>query len=273
MAKPTVTKFRKNASASKHSLNWLWGHHSVAETLRLGRWRVYELFATTEVVEQYSGLIHAKVSEGIELHVVSHAKLAELTQTADHEGIVARVSKYPYRTIEEIKTLLPLPVGSVDGTKPRPLFIVMDRIQDTAPFASILRCCKEAGVCGVLIGEHCQSQVTTQIARSSFGAVNHFPIFQSSDIAKGVAAVRDSGFMVVAYDPNSARSMAECPNESPIALVIGSDTQRVASNLLAFCDHEVGTPLLGKATHLPVMVSAGILLYTIRNSQNLDAGV
>lgn len=268
MAKQQQKKFRKNSSAGKNPLNWLWGRQSVIETLEIGRWRVYELYVNEETADLYSKLIQIKKSEGVELHIDSNEKLEQLSQTTEHQGIVARVSKYPYLSLDEIGTS---PKTELDSHLDRnvapqvlPLWVIIDRIQDAFQFASILRCCQSASVCGVIIGEYCQAQVTTQIARACLGAVNHFPIVQSANLSLAVQKLKDLGVTVVAYNPNALQSVGNMVFAKSTAILIGNDTHGIDTQLLSQSDHQVNIPMAGNTTTLPATAAAGILLYEIR---------
>ncbi len=268
MARQQVKKFRKSAPG-KHQLNWLWGRESVFETLHAGRWRVYELYVTAEVFEQNADLLKNKQKEGVELEVVSTAKLEELAQTSDHQGIVARVSKYPYQTLdilEQTQPMQPTHAATLEANIVQPLLVIIDRIQDAFNFASVLRCCQSAGVQAVITGEFCQAQITTQIARASSGAVNHFPIIQSPDLVAAATKVKELGFKLIAVSQTS-QAVCDASLKTPIALVIGGDMHALDPALLLLCDEQVSIPMLGQKTSLNSAVSAGIVLYEIRRQQ------
>jgi 23S rRNA (guanosine2251-2'-O)-methyltransferase len=205
-----------------------------------------------------------EAAEGVELHVVSNSKLEELSQSAEHQGIVARVSKYPYLSLDEIHELHNPMINSQESQHASPLWVVIDRIQDSFQFASILRCCESASVCGVIVGEYCQAQVTTQIARSCLGAVNHFSIFQSADLSLALRKIKEHGVSIVAYNPEAVQCVGSMSFASGTALLIGSDPQGIASNLLSLSDYQISIPMSVNATSLPATVAAGILLYEIR---------
>jgi len=276
MAKRNNKKVRRTTPSGSHQINWLWGQESVLETIHANRWRVYELFVTAEVSHQHKDLLKAKRKDGVEVEVVSAEKLEELSKATDHEGIIARVSKYPYESLDVLK---PSSVSGSDVSdsdvskshsaekKTQPLVVVIDRVQDAFSFASILRCCEVAQVSAVIVGQFCQAQVTTQVARASSGAVNHFPIIQSDDLASTAQHLKDLGFELIAIDSQSQSDVCDAPLNLPAALILASDTLGLDPNLLELCDHRVRTPTLGKANTLHSAVAAGILLYETRRQQ------
>ena len=267
MVKQPVKKFRKNNSSGKHQTNWLWGQQSVLETLQAGRWRVYELFVTAEMMAQHTDLLKSKQKGGSELEIVSNAKLEELSQTADHQGIVARVSKYPYETMESLESRLRTRFETTHADIPLPLVVLVDRVQDTFQFASILRSCECAGAFAVVIGEYCQAQVTTQVARASMGVVNHIDIVQTVNLVKAASQLKAIGLPLIAFDSTSELDLANSLLNSPCALMIASDANGLDPALAELCDCKVRVPVHGKSNTLPSAVAAGIMLYETRRQQ------
>jgi 23S rRNA (guanosine2251-2'-O)-methyltransferase len=276
MVNQPVKKIRKNSSARKNALNWIWGKSSVLDTVTAGRWRVYELFVSEEASVSYSALLASKQAEGVEIQILSNEKLSALVQSSDHQGLVARVSKYPYATVDSFEANLVSVTTAMSAIR-KPIVVIVDRVQDIFNFASILRCCDHAGVSGIVVGEHCQSQVTTQVARLSLGAVNHLSIVQSINLQNAVRKIKELGFTLVTADYGTPTSLSEnldtATFESPIAIVIGSDVQAIDSGLLALCDRRISIPALGNATPLSPSISAGILMYEIRRQQRKIASV
>ena len=165
---------------------------------------------------QHADLLKIKQKEGTELEVVSNSKLAELSQTPDHQGIVARVSKYPYETMESLESGLRTRLETVDDVTLLPLVVLVDRLQDPFQFASILRSCECAGAFAVVIGEYCQAQVTTQVARASMGVVNQLVIVQTPNLVQAAGQLRATGLTLLACEPKSDQEVANCKLKRPI---------------------------------------------------------
>jgi len=267
MVKQQGKRPRRKTPSGNQQLNWLWGRPSVIETLEANRWQVYELFVTAEVQHQYPDLLKAKQKEGVELELVSADRLEELASTKEHQGIVARVSKYPYATMDSLGEQLRLQMATPEIQTSKPLVVLLDRIQDSFTFASILRCCENAGVMGVIVGEHCQSQVTPQIARSSLGAVNHFSIVKAADLVTTAQTVKSLGLRLLTSDVKSTQSVCDTGLNVPTALLIGNESNGLDATLLELCDDRVSFPMLGKVTSLGSTMATGILLYEIRRQQ------
>jgi len=287
MSKQQTRKPKKAGSSGSHQVNWLWGKASVFETIEAKRWRIYELFVTAEVLHQHKDLLKPKQKEGVELEIVSETHLNELVKTTDHQGIVARVSKYPYALMDQLLQQIgsiPVPIESGDaqidaqidaqlsepqsGSKRlQPLVVLLDRIQDATVFAGILRCCEIASVHGVVVGTFCQALVTPQLARTSSGAVNHFPIVQSDNLTDAARSLKELGLSLIVTDSQGGNAICDVDLNVPVLLLIGSDTLGIAPELLEMCDLHVGIPTLGKLASLPPALNASVILYEARRQQ------
>ncbi|MCY2973654.1 MAG: hypothetical protein NTW52_03185 [Planctomycetota bacterium] len=69
----------------------------------------------------------------------------------------------------------------------------------------------------MIVGQFCQAQVTTQVARASSGAVNHFPIIQAIDLASATEQLRDLSFQLIAIAPQSQSDVCYKPLAAPLA--------------------------------------------------------
>jgi len=279
MSKQQARKPKKTGSSGSHQVNWLWGKASVFETMDAKRWRIYELFVTAEVLNQHKDLLKTKQKEGVELEIVSETHLNELVKTNDHQGIVARVSKYPYVAMDHLLQQIgsaPVPNDSggaelskrqSEAKRLQPLVVLLDRIQDSSVFASILRCCETAGVHGVVVGTFCQALVTPQMARASSGAVNHFPIVQSDNLTEAASSLKEFGLSLIVVDSQGGNAICDVDLNGPVVLLIGSDTLGIAPELLEMCDLHVSIPTLGKLGSLPPVLNASVMLYETRRQQ------
>lgn len=266
MAKPIGKKPKRTGPAGSKQLSWLWGSDHVRETIAAGRWRVYELFVTQETYDLGKEFYDAKRGEGIELEIATAARLTELAKTTEHEGVVARVSKFPYLTLEEFETQFKSDQGGTSLLSDS-VVVVLDRVQDSNKFGEILRCCESAGVLAVIVGEHCQALVTPQVFRSSHGAVNHFPIVKTPVLAIAAQKLKDLGFQLIAADGTSELNVGQASFAKPTALIIGSTAHGLEPVLLGLCDQRVSIPVQGKSKSIGSAVATGIILYELRRQQ------
>ncbi len=157
-----------------HQRCWLWGRHVVLETLKAGKWPVYELQFARELPEDERNFASRLAEElGIPYKLETSDGLRRLCKSQEHQGYLAKMPPYPYEDLSDLEQRWPR----------NPLLLVLDGIQDPYNFGAILRSAEVLGVDAVVIGTRNQTEVTSQVARSSAGAVNHLSIIRASDLA------------------------------------------------------------------------------------------
>lgn len=245
---------RRGKLLGNHQRCWIWGRHVVRETLRAGRWTPLELWLADRLpVAELDEARHLAAARGctVTVTVTESEQLTKRCRSAEHQGYVARMPPFPYDSPDDL--LAPRP-----GT---PLFVVLDRIQDPFNFGAILRCADALGVDGVFVDATGQVEVSSQVARSSAGAVNHLRIAEAGDLPGVLARMRREGIAVVAADAEADREVFDCDLRRPTAIVIGNEGTGLRPEILAECDERVRIPQRGHVASLNAAVSAGILLY------------
>ena len=256
-------KQKKNRDFSgNHQRGWMWGHHAVIETLEAGTWPVNEIFANEKAFNQFSELLLLKQKSGIPFEVVSNERLEQLCNSNEHQGLVARMTAFPYQSIENLKQRL-----SDRKNADSPLVVICDRLQDAFNFGAVLRCCDGTNVVGVIVGDHAQAEVTPHVARSSSGAVNHLSIVRVFDLVATAMMLKAKGFRIVAADSNTDSMLWNACLTGPTTLIIGSEAAGIQAELLQICDQRLCIPMQGKVSSLNAAVAAGIMLYEIRRQQ------
>jgi 23S rRNA (guanosine2251-2'-O)-methyltransferase len=269
---PSKKKSKKpvaNVFSGNHQRSWLWGHHAVLETLQAGLWPVIEIYASREAFNASAELLNVKQQAGVPVEVVTPARLFELSKSTEHQGLVARLGPYPYRSLQSFESKLRSAVNAGESRPAKPpLVVICDQIQDTFNFGAILRCCDGAGALGVIVGNRSQAEVTPHVARSSVGAVNYVPVIQVENLVAAAQVIKSIGFQLVGADGNSQQSAWTAPLNALTALIIGSEATGISPELLAVCDQRLCIPMQGHVTSLNAAVAAGILLFEIRRQQN-----
>ena len=240
------------------------------ETLKAGRWPIVELFVDANQPEPDLAEVE-RLAEPLEIAVelTDSERLTQLSQTYEHQGFLARMGEFPCEDSESLMRAAGAARQDATSCSPMlsPLFVVCDRIQDAHNFGAILRSCDAMKLDGIVIGERYQSAITPHVARSSAGAVNHQRIFRVPLLTEAVAMLKQAEFQIIAASEKSATTLWEVELTRPTAMLIGSETSGIASELLALCDTHVAIPMLGGVNSLNAAVAAGIVLYECRRQQ------
>ena len=173
---------------------------------------------------------------------------------ANHQGIAAFRSQVEYTALEDLVPHL-YDQGIV------PLLMMLDRVTDVGNFGAISRSVEVLGADGLIFPARETAQLNADAVKRSSGALLRIPLCRVRDLISAVRFLRDSGITVIAADGRGTTPLHEVDFKQPIAILMGSEGQGVAPELLRVVDHIVVIPQAGEMDSLNVSVAAGIMLY------------
>lgn len=249
---------RQRKFLGSHQRAWIWGRYPVLETLKAGIWSPLELRCSSRLsdAERAEVEVLASATE-IEPDFVTPAELTKLCGTTEHQGYAARMPPFPYGEIDDI----------MKNRSTAPILVVLDAIQDPHNFGAILRSADAMGIDAIIVGTSGQAEITSQVVRSSAGAVNHVPIAAIEDLVPFVESRRAAGFQIVGASEKQGKTAAECDFAKPTVLIIGNEGSGIRPELLQLCDLTATIPQFGAVGSLNAAVSAGILFYEARRQR------
>lgn len=228
----------------------IYGVRPVIEALRGGRRKVLEVLDATGSAQ----VAQAAKAAGVFVQKVSQQRVAELASGAVHQGIVARVSPYPYVELED---LLSTPV---------PLVVVLDGVTDPHNLGAVLRVADAAGASGVVIPKDRAAGVTAAAVKASAGASEHVPVARVTNLRRAVDQMQRAGLWVYAAEVGGTE-YGDLDLTGPVGLVLGSEGRGVRRLVREGCDGAISIPMLGAVGSLNVSVAAAVLLYEARRQR------
>lgn len=248
----------KQKLLGNHQRCWLWGRNLVRETLLAGRWPILELHLADDLpADQLAEAQHAAKANDVKVHRASRDELQRLARTGEHQGYLAKMAPYPLQTADAV-------LGSVPG---RPLFLVLDSIQDPYNFGAMLRSAAAFGVNGIFIGSRGQVSVTSLVARSSAGAVNRVPIAQVDDLVALAQEFRSRRIQVVGASEKAERELTHCDFRDGTVLVLGNEGTGISAELLESCNTLARIPLSANVDSLNAAAAAAVFLFEVQRQR------
>jgi 23S rRNA (guanosine2251-2'-O)-methyltransferase len=243
---------REQTLLGNHQKCWIWGRNVVVETLLAAKWPVLELYLADRLpTDQLERAQQLSAAAQTPLFVEPSEALTRRCRSAEHQGYLAKMPPYPF---DDVDALL--------GKRPKcPLYVILDSIQDPYNFGAIVRSSEVMDVDAIFIGRNRQVEVTSQVARSSAGAVNHIQIAKVADLADLVRILGDRDVQIVGANEKAEMKVFDYNFRLPTAIVIGNEAGGIQNRLLQLCDQQVRIPQCGQVGSLNAAVSAGILLY------------
>ena len=224
-----------------------------------GRNSVLELLEAEKDINKIIGRAKGK---GIVLVEVDKSKLDEISQTGNHQGVIAIVPPFEYCEVEDI-------LEEAKNKNEQPFILILDGIEDPHNLGAIIRTAETAGVHGVVIPKRRAASVNSTVNKVSAGAVEHMKVARVNNINDTIQFLKDSGLWIIGTDGKAENYYYEQDLTGPIALVIGSEGFGMNRLVSENCDILVKIPMMGKITSLNASVSAGIVTYEIVKQRNL----
>jgi 23S rRNA (guanosine2251-2'-O)-methyltransferase len=224
----------------------LYGWHTVTAALANPARSIRKLWATENAVRRLA-------EEGIDtqritLEVVRPQALdARLTPDAVHQGLYAEADPLPSPEIED------LPAAGV--------VLVLDQITDPHNVGAILRTAAAFAAGAIVTTARHSPEVTGVLAKSASGALELVPIVTVQNLARALAALKESGFLLVGLDSEAADGLDAMPLTAPIALVLGAEGKGLRQGTRAVCDRLARLDLPGSIKSLNVSNAAALALY------------
>jgi len=223
----------------------LYGWHTVTAALSNPARRFRRLLATENALRR---LAEDGITPPIAPELVRpDALAARLTPDAVHQGLIAEADPLPSPDIEELAT---------DG-----IVLVLDQITDPHNVGAILRTAAAFAVAAIVTTARHSPEATGVLAKSASGALELVPIVTVQNLARGLAALKERGFLLVGLDSDAADNLAALELRAPLALVLGAEGKGLRQLTGATCDRLARLDLPGAIKSLNVSNAAALALY------------
>lgn len=189
------------------------------------------------------------------VNFVSKDRLNQMSESKNHQGVIAQVAAYEYASIDDMFALA--------QEKGEPVFLfLLDEIEDPHNLGAIIRTANLAGAHGVIIPKRRAVGLTAIAAKTSAGAINYTPVAKVTNIAKTIDELKNRGVWFACADMDG-QSMYDLNLTGPIGLVIGNEGKGVSRLVREKCDYIASIPMKGDIDSLNASVAAGVMAYEI----------
>ena len=238
------------------------GRNSVLELLETEK-DINKIFVTRgEKQGSINKIIGKAKARGIVLVEVEKTKLDEMSQTGNHQGVIAIVPPFEYCEVEDI-------LNEAKNKNEQPFILILDGIEDPHNLGAIIRTAETAGVHGVIIPKRRAASVNSTVNKVSAGAVEHMKVARVNNLNDTIQYLKDNGLWIIGTDGKAENYYYEQNLTGPTALVIGSEGYGMNRLVSENCDILLNIPMNGKITSQNASVSAGIVTYEIVKQRKL----
>ena len=236
------------------------GRNAVKELLSGGR-DIEKIFVQSGEREGSINLLIGMAAERkIQIREADKRKLDELSGGARHQGIVAIAAERNYYSVDDI-----LAYAEERGEKP--LILMLDGITDPHNLGAIIRSAECCGAHGVIIPKRRSVGLTTVVAKSSAGALEHVRVAKVTNLAQTVDELKERGLWFYLADMNGS-PYYETELTSPTVIVMGSEGFGASRLIKEKCDFTVSIPLYGRVDSMNVSCAASVILAEVARQRS-----
>lgn len=192
-------------------------------------------------------------------------KMADMSDTGAHQGVIAMISPIKYSTVEDI-------VNSAKK-KGEPLFVVLlDSVEDPHNLGSVIRTANAAGAHGVIIPKQRSASVTATVVKTSAGACFYTPVARVTNLVRTMKELKKEGVWFSGADMAGEKSVFDADFSGPVGIVIGNEGNGMSRLVREECDFTVNIPMVGRTESLNASVSAAVLMYKVLEQRQKNKG-
>ncbi len=254
-------KLKMNNTDDQRLSDQIEGRNSVLELLESDRDINKILIARGERHGSINKIISMAKRKKIVIAEVERQKLNAISQTDNHQGVIAIVPPFNYASVDEILDI-------AKQKEEDPFILILDGIEDPHNLGSIIRTAETAGVHGIIIPKRRAVAVNATVSKVSSGAVEYVKIARVNNLNETIKYLKEQGLWVCGTDGEAKTYYFNQDLKGPIAIVIGSEGFGISKLVKENCDFLVKIPMKGKITSLNASVSAGIITYEAVKQRN-----
>jgi len=230
----------------------MYGWHTVTAALQNPARHHRKLLATENAARR---LTDEGIKSSIEPEVVRPTAIAErLLPDAVHQGLYLETDALPSPAVEELPA--------------KGIVLVLDQITDPHNVGAIFRSAAAFGVSAIVTTLRHSPEATGALAKAASGALERVPLISVQNLARGLTALKDNGFLVIGLDGEGDADLATLALRAPVALVLGAEGKGLRQLTKESCDHVARIKLPGELKSLNVSNAAAVSLYIV--SMNLQ---
>lgn len=257
----------KNAPRAKEQFereldeNTIIGRNAVRELLQSGR-DVEKLYITSADKEgSINQLIGIASERGVPIVECERSKLDSMACGGRHQGIIAIAAERNYSSIDDI-----LEYAAEKGEPP--FVVICDGIEDPHNLGAIIRSAECVGAHGVIIPKRRAVGLTTTVAKSSAGALEHMLIAKVTNLPSAIDELKEKGLWIYAADMDG-QVYYNTDMKGAVGVVLGSEGFGISRLVKEKCDFIVSIPMYGQVNSMNVSCAAAVLFAEISKQRHI----
>ncbi len=199
-----------------------------------------------EKLERGSELLSKLERVGFE--VVSSEVFKKMSDTQTPQGILAIVERPTYQFEELLKI-------------EKPLFVVLEDLQDPGNLGTIVRTGEGAGVSAVFMTKNTVDIYNPKTIRATMGSIYRVPFTIVEDIEEAIAAMKKAGIRTFAAHLDGKDYYDSFSFKEGTAFLIGNEGNGLKTSTANAADAYLKIPMEGQVESLNAAIATSLLMY------------
>lgn len=234
--------------------HWIAGINAVASALENDPVNVREVMLEARARNpRLAELAEAARGQGIAVRTVGAEVLERIAAGVRHQGIVAHYASM--RSYDEND------LGTLVEAAEKPLFLILDGVQDPHNLGACLRSAAAAGVTAVVIPKDKSASVNATVRKTSAGAADRIPVVRVTNLARALDVLKQAGVWLVGLAGEADQTLYATDLRGAIGIVMGGEGDGMRRLTREHCDYLAKIPMPGEIESLNVSVASGIALF------------
>ncbi|NLM11210.1 MAG: 23S rRNA (guanosine(2251)-2'-O)-methyltransferase RlmB [Clostridiaceae bacterium] len=247
-------KHRENRNETGETTGRLEGKNPILEALKAEH-TINRVYLEKSSKDPVIGKIYAIArSKGIVVSYLDKDKMNQMSETRNHQGVIADVTPYSYAEVDDI-------LKKADDLGQMPFIFILDGITDPNNLGSIIRTAECAGVHGIILPKRRSAALTPVVAKVAAGAAEHIPVARVTNLTRTIQDLKEKGLWIAGADVSGETCYYEYDYQSPLAVVIGSEGEGISHLVRENCDVLLRIPMYGRINSLNAAVAAALIAF------------
>ena len=204
---------------------------------------LYKVYASEDFYNE-----HRVIFEHMDVELVSPQVMKEISDTMTPQGVLALVKMMKY-SLEDLLE------------QEKPLFLVLENLQDPGNLGTIIRTAEGAGVDGIIMTSGTVDIYNPKVIRSTMGAMYRMKYAYTDNLKEAAAFLKSRGITTYAAHLQGAVDYVTCDYKKGTAFFIGNEGNGLTDEATALADRKIIIPMMGKLESLNAAVSGAVLMY------------
>lgn len=239
------------------SLSKLAGIHAVQAALDYTAGEIHKVWLDKHRTDKKQRAFITQLQTlGINFEAVDRKQLDQLSQSKNHQGIVAEIELPSVRSEHELKQ-------HITALTEVPLLLILDQVQDPHNLGACLRTADAVGVHGIIITKNNAVTITPTVCKVASGAAATVPVYQVTNLAATCRWLKQQNIWLMGAMREAQQSVFATDLTLPLALIMGAEGSGMRRLTTQQCDFLLNIPMQGQVASLNVSVAASIMLYEV----------